>query len=115
MLVMATALLSWRGQPAGSSGAQPQPTPWLEVRRALPAAPRALPLTSAVSTSSNEGWSSIRMPTGEIVPVHYEGELASSASLPSQGAYIGQEFSTGKTSWIWMTWAGASFPSWVDP
>jgi hypothetical protein len=23
--------------------------------------------------------------------------------------------STGNTSWIWMTPAGASFPSWVDP
>jgi hypothetical protein len=99
----------------GLLGTEPQPTPWVEVRRALPTAPRAVPLASAASTVPNGGWQSIRMPTGEIVPVHYEGELASSAALPSQGTYIGQEFSTGKMSWIWMTRAGASFPSWVDP
>jgi hypothetical protein len=55
------------------------------------------------------------MPDGTIVSASYQGELPSSASLPSQGRFIGEEWSTGDTSWIWMTPAGASFPSWVDP
>ena len=43
------------------------------------------------------------------------GELPSSAALPPRGRFIGEEWSTGNTSWIWMTPAGANFPSWVDP
>jgi hypothetical protein len=98
---------------------QPQPRPVevrralpaVEVRRALPAVPRALPITSAVSTE----WQPIRMPDGTVVQASYQGELPSSAALPAQGRFIGEEYSTGNTSWIWMTPAGASFPSWVDP
>jgi hypothetical protein len=55
------------------------------------------------------------MPDGTILPVSYQGELASSAALPPRGRFIGEEWSTGNTSWVWMTPAGASFPSWVDP
>jgi hypothetical protein len=85
---------------------------WVEVRRALPAVPRALPaVTSAMSTQ----WQTIKFPDGTLAEAAYQGELPSSSSLPSQGRFIGEEWSTGSTSWIWMTPAGASFPSWVDP
>jgi hypothetical protein len=88
----------------------------VEVRRALPAVPRALPVTSQASTVSNTGWwQSIRMPDGSIIWVRYQGELPYSAALPAQGDFIGQEYSVGNTSWIWMTRPGASSPSWVDP
>jgi hypothetical protein len=85
----------------------------VEVRRALPAVPRALPVTSSVSPVSQ--WQLIKFPDGTLVQAAYQGELPSSAALPSQGRFIGEEWSTGNTSWIWMTPAGASFPSWVDP
>jgi hypothetical protein len=52
---------------------------------------------------------------GTTVQVCYQGELPSSAALPRQGRFIGEEWSTGNTSWIWMTPAGVNFPSWVDP
>ena len=87
------------------------PSPSAEVRRALPAVPRALPVTTAVSTE----WQPIRMPDGTIVQASFQGELPSTAALPARGRFIGEEWSTGKTSWIWMTPAGANFPSWVDP
>ena len=86
---------------AVSSGTQPQSRsvevrralPVVEVRRALPAVPRALPVTSAVSTVSNAGWQSVRMPDGTIVQVCYQGELPSSAALPNQRRFIGEEWS----------------------
>jgi hypothetical protein len=96
------------------SGRTPQQQSWVEVRRALPAVPRALLVSSQTSTVSNSG-QPIRMPDGTIVNARLQGELPSSASLPPQGRFIGEEYSTGTTSWIWMTPAGASFPSWVDP
>jgi hypothetical protein len=89
--------------------------PIVEVRRALPRVLRALPVSSALATVPTTGWQSIRMPDGHVIPVRYQGELPSSAALPAHGAFIGQEYSTGNTSWIWMTPVGASFPSWVDP
>jgi hypothetical protein len=55
------------------------------------------------------------MPDGSIVQASYQGELASSAALPARGRFIGEEWSTGNTSWIWMKPAGVSFASWVDP
>jgi hypothetical protein len=55
------------------------------------------------------------MPKGAIIAVHYEGALPSSAALPPQGHFIGEEYLTGNTSWVWMTPAGTNFPSWVDP
>jgi hypothetical protein len=113
ILVMVTGLLS---QFSGHQGAQPQSRP-VEVRRALPTVEvrKALPLTSVASTIPQWGWQSIRMPDGEVVNVHYDGVLPSSAWLPSTGAYVGQEFSTGATSWVWMTARGANFPAWIDP
>ena len=89
--------------------------PAVEVRRALPAVPRALLVSSQASSVSNTNWQAIRMPDGTIVQVSYQGELPDSAALPPRGRFIGEEYSTGKTSWIWMTPAGANFPSWVDP
>ena len=91
------------------------PVSVIEIRRALPAVPRALPVTSAASPVPNGQWQSVRFYDGSVVPVCYQGELPSSAALPAQGRFIGEEWSTGKTSWIWMTLAGTSFPSWVDP
>jgi hypothetical protein len=45
--------------------------------------------------------------------------MDNAAQLPGQGAFIGQEFSTGTgpnvTDWIWLQPAGAHFASWVDP
>ena len=110
-----------RSQPVEVRRALPPPVevcralPVVEVRKALPAVPRALPVNSAPFAVSTVGWQSIRMPDGSIIPVHYEGELPSSAALPPRGRFIGEEYSTGNTSWIWMTPVGASFPSWVDP
>jgi hypothetical protein len=71
-------------------------------------------LTDTVST--NATWQAIkRMPDGTVVQASYQGDLPSSAMLPSYGRFIGEEWSTGTTSWIWMTPVGASFASWVDP
>jgi hypothetical protein len=100
----------------GHDGAQPQSRP-TEVRRALPAVEvrKALPVTSVASSIPQWGWQSIRMPDGEVVNVHYDGALSSSASLPGQGTYIGQEFSVGLTSWVWMVARGTNFPAWIDP
>jgi hypothetical protein len=58
------------------------PSPAVEVRRALPAIPRALPVASALSTVSNAEWQPIRMPDGSVVQASYQGELPSSAALP---------------------------------
>jgi hypothetical protein len=55
------------------------------------------------------------MPDGTVLNVSYQGDLPSSASLPARGRFIGEEYTTGPTTWIWMTPAGASLPSWVDP
>jgi hypothetical protein len=110
ILVMVTGLLSL------FSGHQGASRP-VGVRRALPAVEvrKALPVTSAASTIPQWGWQSIRMPDGEIVNVHYDGALASSAWLPGQGTYIGQEYSVGPTSWVWMVARGTNFPAWIDP
>jgi hypothetical protein len=92
--------------------------PPVEVRRALPAVPRALPVTAPENPPIPTPYAEsqpIRMPDGTIVQARYQGELPSSAALPPQGRFIGEEWSTGHTSWIWMTPAGANFPSWVDP
>jgi hypothetical protein len=75
----------------------------VEVRRALPAVPRALPLTFPVSPVSNMEWQPVRFADGTAVWASYQGELPSSAALPLQGRFIGEEYSTGNTSWIWMT------------
>jgi hypothetical protein len=49
------------------------------------------------------------MPDGTIAEARYQGELPSSAALPPQGRFIGKEYSTGNTSWIWMTLAEGEF------
>jgi hypothetical protein len=94
-------------QPRGRPLEVRRALPAVEVRKALPAVPRALPVASAVSTE----WQPIRMPDGSTVQASYQGKLPSSAALPPRGRFIGEEYSTGNTSWIWMTPAGASFPS----
>jgi len=81
--------------------------PPVEVRRALPAVPRALPVVSPenppIATPPSAESQPIRMPDGTIVQASYQGELPSSAALPAQGRFIGEEWSTANTSWIWMT------------
>jgi hypothetical protein len=95
--------------------------PPVEVRRALPAVPRAV-LVSRSHFSENAPIPApyaesqpVRLPDGTIVEARYQGELPSSAALPPQGQFIGEEWSTGNTSWIWMKPAGVNFASWVDP
>ena len=90
----------------------------VEVRRALPAVPRALPVASSMSLAPDPQigeWQPVRLLDGTIVQVCYQGELPSSAALPPRGRFIAEEWSTGYRSWIWMTPAGASFPSRIDP
>jgi hypothetical protein len=80
--------------------------------------PRALPVTAPVSLIPDPEigqWHPIKFYDGTVVQACYQGQLGSSADLPNRGRFIGEEWSTGNTSWIWMTPAGASFPSWVDP
>jgi hypothetical protein len=114
-LPLLLARLSDNTQPQARPVEVRRALPAVEVRKALPAVPRALPLTSTVSTVSTGQWASVRMPDGSWVRVSYQGELPSSAALPARGRFIGEQYSTGNTSWIWMTPAGSSFPSWVDP
>jgi hypothetical protein len=59
--------------------------PPVEVRRAIPVVPRALPVTFPVSTVS-DSWQPVRLLDGTTVQAFYQGELPSSAALPSQGA-----------------------------
>ena len=110
-LPLLLARLADNTQPQGRPLEVRRALPVVEVRRALPAIPRALPVTTAVSTE----WQPIRMPDGTIVQASFQGELPSTAALPARGRFIGEEWSTGNTSWIWMKPAGVSFASWVDP
>jgi hypothetical protein len=117
------------GRPVDDTQPQSRPVevrralpPPMEVRRALPAVPRAL-LVSRSRFSENAPtpvpyaqWHQVTLLDGRTtIPACYQGELPSSAALPHQGRFIGEEWSTGNTSWIWMTPAGVNFPSWVDP
>jgi hypothetical protein len=90
--------------------------PWVELRRALPAVPRALPVTSSVSSDPQIGqWHPVRFLDGTVVQVCYGGQLQSPAELLSPGRFIGDERVIGNHSWIWMTRPGATIPAWVDP
>jgi len=118
-----TAPLESRSVPTPSQSrteaVRPSFSGWVEVRRALPVAPRALPVTSRESLPPPLPYAQgqlVTMPDGTPVDARYQGELASSAALPPQGRFIGETWRTADgTSWVWMTPAGASFPSWVDP
>jgi hypothetical protein len=108
-------------QPHASSTLSTQPppqTPPVEVRRALPAALRALPIDA---TPENPPYpyaepKSVRMPDGSIIQARYQGRLPNAASLPPLGRFIGEAWLTADgTAWIWAIPAGATFPSWVDP
>jgi hypothetical protein len=89
---------------------------WTETRRALPAVPRALPAgTVVVSADPARAWQAMRLPDGQIVPTCYQGRLESTARLPFEGRFIGEEWVVGSTPWIWALRPGASFASWVDP
>jgi hypothetical protein len=68
--------------------------PPVEVRRALPVVPRALPVTSPVSSVSDSG-QPVKLLDGTTVQAFYQGELPSSAALPARGRFICEEWSTG--------------------
>jgi hypothetical protein len=96
----------------------------VDVRRALPAVRRAeLVSTPTLFDSPSEpqrgDWHSVTLLDGTTVQACYQGNLASSGNLPSQGHFLGEEWSTGTgpnaTDWIWLQPAGAHFASWVDP
>jgi hypothetical protein len=47
--------------------------------------------------------------------IYDEGQLSTTAQLPAQGQVIGDAFQIDNHYWLWLTPAGANFPSWVDP
>jgi hypothetical protein len=109
-------LLALLGQAVSTQvdGTQPQSRS-VEVRRAAPAAGRRPQSVAGGSARSSDSGQPVRLLDGTTVRAFYQGELPSSAALPSQGRFIGEEWSTGNTSWIWIKPAGAHFASWVDP
>ena len=94
--------------------AQSQPQ-WIELRRALPAVPRALPVTTAVSDPQLGPWHTLRFLDGTVVQACYGGQLQSPAELVTPGRFLGDERIIGNHSWIWMTRPGSTLPAWVDP
>jgi hypothetical protein len=98
----------------------------IDVRRAMPVVPRAEPLNAstrvatALSPEIGVGdWHSVTLLDGTTtVSACFEGWLPSSANLPAQGHFIGEELAVGSgphpTTWIWMQPAGG-VASWVDP
>jgi hypothetical protein len=120
-LPLLLARLADHSQPQSSQvevrRALPTTSPTVEVRRALPVVLRALPVTSAENPPTPVPYAQSRlvtMPDGSIVDARYQGELSSSAALPPQGRFIGEAWSTGNTTWIWMQPAHG-VASWVDP
>jgi hypothetical protein len=97
--------------------ALPQP-PVVEVRRALPAVPRATLVertTSGITDPAIGQWYSVRFANGAVMQIRYGGRLTSTAFLPGAGEFVGDARVINNHYWIWMQSAGASFPSWVDP
>jgi len=115
------ALTEWSSRAASLLYPQRQP----EVRRALPVdvrramsvVPRAQLASPPVAPTGQ--WHTVKLLDGSVVQACYSGQMDNAAQLPGQGAFIGQEFSTGTgpnvTDWIWLQPAGAHFASWVDP
>jgi hypothetical protein len=97
----------------------------VDIRRAVPVIPRAesvsVPVASPLNSHVNVGdWHSVTLLDGRTtVSARFEGWLVSSADLPNQGHFLGEEFATGSgphaNTWIWLQPAGAQFASWVDP
>ena len=79
--------------------------------------PRAQ-LASPSEAQSGE-WHAVTLLDGSVVEACYQGNLSSSADLPNQGHFLGEEWSTGTwqnaSDWIWLKPVGSSFASWVDP
>ena len=97
--------------------ALPQP-PVVEVRRALPAVPRATLVertTSGIADPAIGQWYPVRFADGTVMQIRYGGRLASTSLLPGAGEFIGDSRVIGNHYWIWMQPAGANFPSWIDP
>ena len=89
----------------------------VDVRRAMSVVPRAQLASPPVAPTGQ--WHTVKLLDGSVVQACYSGQMDNAAQLPGQGAFIGQEFSTGTgpnvTDWIWLQPAGAHFASWVDP
>jgi hypothetical protein len=90
---------------------------WIELRRALPAVPRTLPVTSVSSASDPQigTWYPVTFADGTTLQVYYGGRLASPVDLLFPGNFIGDARVINNHYWIWMTRPGATIPSWVDP
>ena len=99
--------------------ALPQP-PVVEVRRALPAVPRALAVTTTGEPMLSGRQYYVSMPDGRNILVNYKGWVDHACNLPRQpkggannAAYT--DAATGHT-WIWTVPAGTSnVPRWIDP
>jgi hypothetical protein len=71
-----------------------------------------------LSTVSDPGigqWRSVKFSDGTTMQIRDGSQLPSTAFLPGRGEFIGDARVIDNHYWIWMTPAGASFPSWVDP
>ena len=84
----------------------------VEVRRALPVALRALPVTVEMPVISGE-WRSLGFSDGSTMQIHYGGQLLTTAQLPAQG-HIGDAYTIGDHYWIWQHPTGQP-ASWIDP
>jgi hypothetical protein len=95
---------------------QPEGTmpPIVEVRRALPVVPRALPVTTPVSNPQGGQWRSIRFSDGSAMQIFDRGQLPSTAFLPPKGLFVGDSYVIGDHFWIWQQPTGAP-ASWIDP
>ena len=90
----------------------PHRAPMVEVRRALPVALRALPVTVEMPVISGE-WRSLGFSDGSTMQIHYGGQLLTTAQLPAQG-HIGDAYTIGDHYWIWQHPTGQP-ASWIDP
>jgi hypothetical protein len=89
---------------------QPQ-APFVEVRRALPVVPRALPVTTNLQ---NAQWQPVTFADGTTQQVYNRGWLASTALLPGHGQFVGDAYVIDNHYWIWQHPAGQP-ASWIDP
>ena len=98
--------------------------PSVEVRRALPAVPRAEPVAGPLTTTGEPMLSGrqyyVSMPDGRHLLVNYKGWIDHACNLPKQpkgGANNAADTdqATGHT-WIYTVPAiGPNVPQWIDP
>jgi hypothetical protein len=93
---------------------QPGAPPMVEVRRALPAVPRALPVTAAVADPQIGQWHAVTFSNGASMQIYDRGWLASTALLPARGGFVGDAYVVNHHYWIWQQPANGP-ASWIDP